>query len=144
MTTYLISPVALCIDGLLAGVFLGSGLMEQAAKSLDARTWIRYKQAKERVFGRVMPPFLLSAIGASAAATLLPHRNLAFSVTALLLIVVMVITLVIHLPLNRAVDATSPDDVETEWHRMRDRWRCWHWVRTVAAAAGFITATFLR
>jgi uncharacterized membrane protein len=145
MIEVLIYSVAVFLGGLLAGIFVGSGLVEHAVSSLPAISWVRYRQAKERVFGRVMPPMLFAAILASAIGAILTTHRAALGCATLLLVAVLAVTLKIHLPLNHAIDAYLPEAPPDDWGTARTSWRRWHWVRTVLAVAAFaVTAGALR
>jgi uncharacterized membrane protein len=142
LSEHLSAAFATFLNGLMAGIMVASALIEQSAKALPADSWVRYKQAKERVFGRVMPPLLLSAIVASLAAAVFQRHGCAFGAAALLLVILLAVTLIVHAPLNRAVDAFFLDPPPGSWVQARDRWRRWNLARVAAAAAAF-AATIL-
>jgi uncharacterized membrane protein len=132
----LLFGLAVFLDGLMAGVVLGSALVEQSARSLPAEGWIRYKQAKERVFGPVMPFLLAAAVAASSVAAFGSTRA-AFCIATLLLLLLLAVTVVVHIPLNQAIEAFPPSVPPTDWIGARDRWRSWNWARATAAVAAF-------
>lgn len=138
--TALAPALATFLDGIMAGVVLGSALVEQSARALPANGWIGYKQAKERLFGPVMPPILIAAIAASAAAAIRLPAHAAFAAAALFLILLLIITALVHAPLNRAIGTFSSSAPPDGWTRTRDRWRRWNWARAMAAGAAFASA----
>jgi hypothetical protein len=140
MPHHFVAAVAVCVDGILAGVFLGSGLVEQSAKALNGKTWIRYKQAKERVYGRAGPILLLGAILLSILAMVGRGERAPFAVAILSLLGVLAVTGVVHVPLNRAIDTASPEAPPSGWADIRTRWRRWHWLRTALTVVAFVLA----
>lgn len=135
-----IFPVALILNGLLAGTFIGSAMMEHAARTLPSSAWIAYKQAKEVTFGAVMPAFLMATIVASAALAISGTTRLAFGIVALLLVAVLAVTVAVHLPINKLIQAGGPGVVPTQWNELRTRWRVWNWARCGLAVAAFLVA----
>ena len=138
-----IVPAGVFLNGILAGIFLCSCLVEHAARTLSGSHWIAYKQAKEAVFGPVMPVlFGVVLISSIVVAVMGPHR-FAFSTTCVLLILALLITVLIHLPLNKLFQGWSTDALPDGWDHARDRWRKWNWVRCAFAVAAFC-ATLLK
>jgi hypothetical protein len=140
MPHHFVAALAVCVDGILAGVFVGSGLVEQSAKVLNGETWIRYKQAKERVYGRAGPILLLAALLLSILAVVAQGERAPFAAVILSLLGVLAVTGMVHVPLNRAIDAASPEAPPPGWADIRFRWRRWHWLRTALALAAFVLA----
>ena len=129
----------LFLEGLLAGLFLGSSLVEHAVRRLDATSWIAYKQAKEKLFGPVMPVlFGATLLGAILVAML--GRQPPHMVAATLLAAVLVITVRVHLPLNRLFEGWSPEIPPPGWSDARRRWRDWNWFRCALAVFAFAAA----
>lgn len=125
------------LDGVLAGVFVGSSMVEHAARTLPAPDWIAYKQAKEAVFGPVMPVAFGVALVATTggAALLTPHAALAAAVASLG--IVLLVTITIHLPLNRRFQTWDSSDYAVTWDEDRRRWRQWNVCRAALAVAAF-------
>ena len=135
--TAFMTPVVLLTDGLLAGMFIGSSLVEHAARTMSAAPWIAYKHAKERVFAPVMPiVFNLALLITIAAAVLLPGHWL-LAVAAVLLAVVLGVTVKIHLPLNKMFQSWSAEAHPVTWDAGRARWRNWNIGRAVLVVAAF-------
>ena len=137
--------MALLLSGLLAGTFIGSTMVEHAARMLNASNWIAYKQAKEVTFAAVMPASLLLTIVALAAATVAgsaTRTSWSFGFAALCLLGVLVITVVVHLPINKFIQAASQDLIPAAWDEQRRRWRGWNLARCALAILAFALALF--
>jgi uncharacterized membrane protein len=123
--------------GLLAGVFLCSGMVEHSARRLGAENWIGYKQSKERLFGPVMPVFFGVGLLVSVAAAFLAHAHLPFALASFLLAAVLAVTVAVHVPLNRRIQGWSAQQAPEDWNAARRRWRDWNVLRCVLAVAAF-------
>ena len=142
MTEGSTAAIATFLNGLLAGIFIGSCLIEHAMRTLNAPDWIAYKQAKEALFGPVMPVvFAVVLIATVVLAFLGPHR-VAFATASLLLVAALLITVAVHLPLNRAFGGWSAEAHPPDWSPARRRWRDWNWVRGGLAVLAFAAAEF--
>ena len=141
MFGWIIVTIAIGLCAMLAGLFLGSALVEHAMRTLGAAEWIAYKQAKERVFGPVMPPLfgigLLSAVAAAVISRASPAA-------AIVLLAVLAITAIVHLPLNARIMAYAPAEPPAGWSAVRGRWRRWNWVRTGLAIAAALLMVMAR
>jgi uncharacterized membrane protein len=135
--TTAVSGITTYLDGLLAGVFLASALVEQAMAATEASAWLVYKQAKEVVFGAVMPPFMLGGILVSLAAAIVGPAPTRFAVATALLVLAMAVTVVVHLPLNKRFTAWTVDAMPPDWSDDRRRWRVWNWGRTATVLLAF-------
>jgi len=127
----------LFFDGLLAGVFLCSSLIEHAMRTLEAPHWLAYAQAKEKVFGPVMPVFfgigLLFTI--ILGSVMVPHTLP--TLAAVLLVAAGIITKVVNLPLNARFRSWTAETIPGDWWQDRSRWRTWNVRRTLLAIAAF-------
>ena len=140
MTLFWLTHIAFLLCGLLAGTFLGSTMVEHAARVLTGPQWIAYKQAKEVTFGAVMPGFLAVTMLALVAASVVaasPAATWAFGVAVALLAVALAITVVVHLPINRFIQSADPAAVAAEWDEQRRRWRQWNLARCALAVLAF-------
>ena len=132
--------IVVLLNGLLAGTFLGSSLVEHSARVLNGPDWLAYKQAKEAVFGPVMPVFFVIVFISSLLIAVLGPQKQAFGITSALLFVALVITVVVHLPLNKQFQGWSTGCLPSGWDRARRRWRNWNWARSACAIAAFTAA----
>ena len=53
-------------------------------------------------------------------------------------IVGLVVTVVVHFPINAEIATWQPAASDTDWHQFQQQWLTAHAVRTVAALAGFV------
>ena len=67
-------------------MFVGSALVEQASDDLPAEAWVRYRHAKERMFGQAMPPLLLAATLVTGAAAALSASKLGYGAAFVMLL----------------------------------------------------------
>ena len=125
----------------LFGVFLGSSLVEHAMRNLPGPTWVAYKQAKERIFGPVMPAIFGIGLLVSLTAAVVARQHAPLAVAAALMVAALVITVAVHLPLNGQFQAWDAHSAPQNWSELRARWRNWNWVRTVLVAAAALIAS---
>ena len=124
--------------GVLAGLFLCSCLVEQAMRRLDAESWLAYKQAKERLFGPVMPMIFGAVLaGQFALAVSAPYHRVIFGLSSAMLGAALVITVTVHLPLNRVFQSWSAASIPASWQHDRQRWQRWNWARCLPTMAAF-------
>ncbi len=133
--------------GLMAGVFgLYQHTIMQGLARTDDRTFVGAFQAIDRAI--INPWFMLSFLGAlvlTAAAAVLNRSGpvLPWVLVALgLYVVVVVVTIAVHVPVNDAIKAAGDPARITDLAAVRRqfdeaRWLAWNLVRTIAATAGF-------
>jgi uncharacterized membrane protein len=127
----------LLLAGVLAGVFLCSAMVEHAERTLGAAEWIAYKQAKERLFGPVMPAFFgLTLVAAVLVALFFQPMPASWGVVALL-VAALLVTVIVHLPLNRVFQGWTVASHPADWDDARRRWRNWNWLRCILAVGAF-------
>lgn len=139
MSDDLIVKSATLLDGLLAGVFVGSCMMEHAARRLPAQHWIPYNRAKDALYGPVMPVFFTTTLLVSAGTAWLTFRVSQAFATALLM-AAGAITVRVNLPLNAEFRTWSYPDHPDDWADARRRWRNWNLARCVFAISAFSAA----
>ncbi len=130
---------------LLLGLYAGGVFFVVIAPSLGrlpGPAYVRYWQALNADYGRVMPPFLLTCLVLLLAAGVLSYGRgrlvLGITVGVLLLVVSTVVLTVTQLePLNRLADTWDADLLPADWTTARDRWITLHAVRTVIAVVAF-------
>ena len=133
----ILAYATLVVDGLVSGIFIGSALVEHAARVLPFGHWTAYRQAKERVFGAVMPPLMVVAIALPGVAALTSSNGLLYAAAVALLLAALLVTVAVHLPLNRQVMGYAVEAPPADWVAVRQRWQRGNWVRTMFAIAGF-------
>jgi uncharacterized membrane protein len=141
---------AVITAGLMAGVFgLYAHTIMRGLKKTDDRTFVAAFQAMDRAI--INPLFMLAFFGAllfSWLAVVLYLRGDDHSVVpwvvvaAALYLLVVIITVAVHLPLNDSIKAAGDPDqiadlaaVRAKFHETR--WMAWNIVRAVASTAAF-------
>jgi uncharacterized membrane protein len=71
------------------------------------------------------------------------HDSRRVTGAAIYLLGFLAVTIAIHLPLNRRLDAVDPSDPasSTAWRRFRTRWTVFNHIRTLAAVAACVLLT---
>ena len=136
MVSYFVTATVI-IDGLLAGVFVCSAMVEHAMRTLDAPNWLAYVHAKEKVFGPVMPIFFLAGLVATVVTAVISATHQSATIAALALGGAGVITGAVNLPLNARFKVWSTADHPPGWALQRARWQRWTVFRTILAVVAF-------
>jgi hypothetical protein len=134
--------VSLSALGLLAGMMLGIFIAGYAARGLPEESWTRRFQLENRLFTKTMPPSLmlpLLGLIASVPLTRDAVRPL-FAVAAILTAIVLVITIVLEVPINRQVASWTAGAAPTNWGAVRNRWLWYHLARTVVGVLAVVCA----
>jgi uncharacterized membrane protein len=146
--TLLAATVAMGLSAGVVGLFAHT--IMRGLRKTDDRTFVGAFQAIDRAI--MNPLFLLTFFGAlvlSGVATVLhvrddDHSVLPWVAVAFgLYLVAIVITMVVHVPLNERISAAGdPDriaDLAAVRHAFHEaRWVAWNVVRTVATTAAFV------
>jgi len=133
--------VAIILSGVLAGAILGTWLSEASLGS-SAELWIGYHQAITPAYTQAVPPIGGLALVATLAALVACWRNsrtrrLLLAAVGCLLVGLLV-TVVVHFPINEQIMTWQPDAPPADWQDLRARWLAAHAVRTWVAVAGFV------
>lgn len=136
--------MAIILAALLAGALFATWVVEASLGNLTA-LWIEYHQATTAAYTRVLPPIggltLIAALAALAGSRRnVQSRRLILAAVGCLL-VGLIVTLVVHFPINDAIVTWEPATPPADWQHLRDRWLVAHAVRTasVVAALGLLT-----
>jgi uncharacterized membrane protein len=130
--------------GLVAGVYgLYSHTIMPGLRGADDRTFVAAFAALDRAI--LNPLFMLWFFGplvlAGVSAALLGGESSVLpwvAAAAVLSLVVVVITFVVHLPLNDVITSATDPDAGAVRERFREtRWVAWNVVRTVLSTAAF-------
>ena len=141
--TALLLLTALLANGLAAGVMVGTAI--GTAPLALALPYDRYVRLIQYMWPRY-DPFMpitngLALAGCAALAVLAPEpaARPAFGAAAALLIVLMVISVVKNVPINKYVMSLDPQRPPDDWERRdpRVRWRNWNLLRTALAVVAF-------
>ena len=150
MTTVrtLVLLVATLMMGLTAGVFvLYAHTIMPGLRGTDDRTFVAAFQAIDRAI--INPWFMIAGFGGAALSAglavvvLLGRPPLPFAVAALVLyLVAVVVTVVVHVPLNDAIKAAGDPDAIADLAAVRTRfdearWTAWNLVRVATTVAAF-------
>ena len=133
--------VTIILSGVLAGAILGTWLSEASLGS-SAALWIEYHQAITPAYTQAVPPIgglaLVATLAALAASWRDPRtRRLVLAAVGCLLVGLLV-TVVVHFPINDQIMTWQPDAPPADWRDLRARWLTAHAVRTWVAVAGFV------
>lgn len=137
------APIALRTSVLAAGIVAGAVLgvwLTEASLGPSAEVWISYHQAIRMPYSVLVPPLGLVAI-IGAVATLVRSGGRVYRPAIVLavicLLVGMAITVMVHFPMNAAIDSWPPTMPPEGWERVRHDWLVAHSVRSVLAVAAF-------
>ena len=137
--------VAIILSGVLAGAILGTWLGE-ASSGGSAELWIGYHQAITPAYTQAVPPIGGLALVATLAALSASWRDLGTRRLLLAavgcLLVGLLVTVVVHFPVNDQIMTWQPDAPPADWQDLRTRWLVAHAVRTWVAVAGFVLLVF--
>lgn len=87
---------------------------------------------------------LVSLISAFVLLALLPKRTVAFAFAAsgfLLMVIALVVTLVVHVPINNQIKVWTAASLPSDWEALRDRWEFFHRIRTFSSIGGLASVT---
>jgi hypothetical protein len=138
-----LAPLAACVGlfclALVAGIGVEITLNNGVLRALPATAFVPLHQRRERAHARLMPPLvtlaLLATLGAAFSWRAQPGRVYLTLASGLAVLVVMVVTLVVDVPLNRRIQRWLPDAPPDNWRTLRDRWMRSNDLRTVVSVA---------
>jgi hypothetical protein len=137
------APLAACLGlfclALVAGIGVEITLNNGVLRALPATAFVQLHQRRERVHARLMPLLvtlaLLATLGAAYSWRAPQVRLYLTLASGLAVLVVIVVTLVVDVPINRRIQRWLPDAPPDNWRTLRDRWMRSNDIRTVAAVA---------
>jgi Anthrone oxygenase len=137
------APLAACVGlfclALVAGIGVEITLNNGVLRALPATSFVQLHQRRERAHARLMPLLvtlaLLATLGAASGWRAQPGRVYLTLASGLAVLVVMVVTLVVDVPLNRRIQRWLPDAPPDNWRTLRDRWMRSNDLRTVVSVA---------
>ena len=127
-------------NGMLAGIFICSCLIEHAERRLSASHWLAYKQNKEALFGPIMPTIFGGVLSLSLGLAIFSRQHVIFGAAVGFLVIALAITAVVHLPLNRRFQHWSSEEIPADWDDARRRWREWNWLRAAPVVAAAVVS----
>ena len=136
---------AIILTGILAGAIVATWLTE-ASLAGSTELWISYHQAITKAYTLALPPIGALALIAAVWALVgsgpgLPARRLILVAIGWLLLG-LVVTVVVHFPINAEIATWQAAGPPADWHRLYDRWLLAHGIRAAAALAAFTLLVF--
>src|SRR5262245_58956309 len=132
--------IALLLFSLVMGVMWGTWFsLSRSIAAITPLTFLEVGQAMIGNLGSSMPVLMPAAVLTRVVACALlfrrrqtPAFTLAAAAVALLL-VVMAITLVVNVPIDRQIQSWTTMTLPSDWRAIRDRWEFYHGLRTLAS-----------
>jgi hypothetical protein len=135
----------------VSSVMFGTWLeLSKARRDMSGPGYTELEQALRPHGWFMAPAIVLSVVTAVALVVLLRRpRDAAFwlsAVAAACLVTAFVVTIVVQLPINTAIEDWSIRHPPADWRHQRDRWEDWHTLRAWAsvAALGCLIAAAVR
>lgn len=132
--------LSLLLTGLLAGTYAGNLVHDHAIGLLDAETFTRMHQMRDRSFRMVMPPVALLTLGSLLAGALTAGSAArpALLLAAAATVADIALAVTRQVPLNRQVEHWAPGRIPADWAGLRDRWQRQHLWRSALMLAAFL------
>lgn len=130
--------------GVIAGILVGSAISANALSILPAEAWVLQHQAADRLFSKIMPVLMWSGVLCLGANSFFAREQarLCFAVAAALYALVILVSVVREVPLNRRIKSWSADSPPDDWALVRHTWSSGHALRTGLAVAGLVIGLF--
>ena len=131
--------LSVIVTGLLAGsLFMGTFGVKRAVRQLDAPE-LRLRHALIRALRVLMPALMLLTLAATIGEAVISAgaAGHAAGVGAAAALVVLLISLSVHSPLNRVFPRWSPEAIPANASALISRWNRWDAVRVGFALAAF-------
>ena len=131
--------LAVIVMGILAGLYLGTGLAQFSQKGLAFHIWVPRQQAEVGLFKNFMPYLGWAAFLLPAAAALLMGggQRWCFVVAAALILLTIVSTSLGEIPLNKNVFTWNPAVPIPGWENTLSSWLKFHFFKAGIAVAAF-------
>lgn len=140
----LVQGFAILGTGLLAGIFLmGTMGMRPATAILEAVPHVLLRQQLIQRLSKFMPWLMVFTITASAFAILqsdVPLQRFYRLIEFVLSILMLAITIVVNVPLNKRFLSWTPETLPSDWQTYVRRWDTADSVRLVVAMFAFMVA----
>ena len=134
---------AVVVIGVLAGLYIGTGLAQHSNLGVAYQPWVIRQQAEVGLFKDFMPQLGWAAVllPALAAIVATSSQRWYFVAGSVLILGTIVSTSFGELPLNRMILSWNPDVVTTGWEGMRAAWMKAHWTKTAMSLIAFVAVT---
>jgi len=135
-----IAAISVISSGLIAGQMLAIAIANHAARKMPEMSWTSRFQIENELFSKTMPVSLLLPLASLVWTAFLTGstQRILFSVAGALELIVLVITMVVNIPINRQVASWTAGSAPATWTAARTWWLRFHWLRTVVGAASFV------
>lgn len=133
---------AVVVIGILAGLYVGTGLAQHSQQGLPFAVWVPRQQAEVGLFKNFMPSLGWAAalLPAAAAVLLSGSRRVFFAIAAALILATIVSTSFGEIPLNQQVFTWNAAVPIPGWEQTREAWLHFHWIKTSMSVAALIAA----
>lgn len=137
-----VAILAVVVIGILAGLYVGTGLAQHSNLGVAYEIWVPRQQAEVGLFKDFMPQLGYAAVLLPAAAAILASggRRWFFAAAAVLILGTIISTMFGEIPLNRMIGAWDPDSPVSGWETMRSAWMRAHWFKTNLSVIALIIA----
>ncbi len=134
---------AVIVIGLLAGLYVGTGLAQHSNLGVAYQPWVIRQQAEVGLFKNFMPQFGWTAVILPALAAVFSSgaRRWLFAAASLLILGTIVSTSFGEIPLNGMILGWNPATPVAGWEGMRTSWMQAHWTKTTLSLIAFAAAT---
>lgn len=134
---------AVVVVGLLAGLYVGTGLAQYSNAATPYEIWIPRQQAEVGLFKNFMPSFGYAATALPALAALFSTgvRRWLFAAAALFILGTLISTELGEIPLNGMVLGWDAHHPVANWEAMRVSWLHFHWIKTTFAVLALLVSS---
>jgi uncharacterized membrane protein len=134
--------LAVFLAGMIAGILFAIGIDHQRLSTLSASVWLTARHTLDPIFTKLMPWIWNISLPLLFASAYLSHGSdrINFLVAGLLLLMGIVVTLIVHVPINNQIPTWTVDAMPPNWSSLRVRWIRFHWLRTLLGIAAFACA----
>lgn len=129
----------------LFGNELATSFIHRSFSALGTDEHLAAEKAIHRVLGRVMPIYMITAIGGAVGLTVASDRGtptLLGTASVVCLLAMLAITLLGNVPINNETVRLDAGVETDRWRRLRRRWNDLHAARVALDAAAFGSALF--
>ena len=134
---------AVIVIGILAGLYVGTGLAQHSNLGVAYEPWVLRQQAEVGLFKDFMPQLGWAAVILPALAAMVAPsaQRWFFAAASALIIGTIISTSFGELPLNRLIQDWNPQVPVAGWEGMRASWMHAHWTKTIMSVIAFTVAT---
>jgi uncharacterized membrane protein len=144
----IIGFITLVIVGFTAcAEFTSYALVHPVIRTLPQEQHIRFEQGSLDTFGRIMPVLMPVCVILTVGFAMLPQEIGDFErvirmITALMLIIATITTIVFNVPINKEIKAWQASSPPSDWQEKRKRWMFYQAIRSWLLLFGFVLVCF--